>query len=282
MSNQPIPLCPTAETLALFANGDLDAQTRNAVLAHIEYCSDCMAAVLSASAFLEEERERVAPKENVYTSSRWWMAVAAAIVLAIIAVPFLRQRDPIGRLAALAPRSERGSEARLSGGFAWAPYHGPMRSTDAGVDAGRLKLGGAAGDVIDRAGYDRSAEAQHAAGVAMVLVEKPEEAIVRLEDAARTSHDAKTWSDLAAARYAAAVQLGRASLYPTALAAADAALHINPNLPEALFNRALILERLGLNDEAKRAWQNYLQADRLSPWANEARSHIAAMPVSTR
>lgn len=289
MSNLPIPQCPTAETLALFANGDLDDQTRNDVLAHIEHCNDCMAAVLSANAYLEEERERQEPKENVFreanekihTSPRWWMAVAAAIVIAIIAVPFLRQRDPIERLAALAPRSERGTEARLSGGFAWAPYRGPMRSTDAAVNAAALKLGGVAGDVIDRAGRDRSAEAQHAAGVAMVLVEKPEEAVARLEDAAKTSHDAKTFSDLAAARYAAAVQLGRASLYPTALAAADAALHIDPHLPEALFNRALILEHLGLTDEAKRAWQNYLQADPSSPWATEARSHIAAIPAST-
>jgi CHAT domain-containing protein/Tfp pilus assembly protein PilF len=285
LSNLPIPLCPTAETLALFASGGLDEQTRNDVLAHIEHCSDCMAAVLSANAYLEEEREREReePKEKTLSSSssRWWLAVAAAIVIAIIAAPFLRQRDPISRLAALAPRSERGIEARLSGGFAWAPYHGPMRSTDAGVNAGRLKLGGAAGDVIDRAEYDNSAEAQHAAGVAMVLVEKPEEAISRLEKAAQTSRDAKTFSDLAAARYAAAVQLGRASLYPTALAAADAALRIDPNLPEALFNRALILERLGLTDEAKRAWQSYLQADSSSPWATEARTHIGALPAST-
>ncbi len=279
MSNLPIPLCPTDETLALFANGDLDDQTGNNVLAHIEHCTDCMAAVLSAHAHLEEER--MEPEKRVPSSSRWWLAAAAAVLIAIIALPLLRQRDPIGRLAALTPRSERGIEARLSGGFVWAPYHGPMRSNDTAVSSARLKLGGVAGDVIDRANNDHSAEAQHAAGVAMVLVEKPEEAVARLEVAARTSHDAKTWSDLAAARYAAAVQLGRASLYPTALAAADSALRIDSNLPEALFNRALILERLGLTAEARKAWLRYMEVDSSSPWANEARERLRKLPAES-
>src|SRR4051794_4152666 len=263
----------------MFASGDLDAQTRNYVLAHIEHCSDCMAAVLSANAHLKEERSVWRSRTN----SRWWMsAVAAAVLIAIIAVPMLRSgHDPIGKLVALAPTSERTIEPRLSGGFAWAPYHGPMRATGTSMDAARLELGGAAGEAINRAEHDRSTEVQHAAGVAMVLVEKPEEAVARLEAVARTSNDARTWSDLAAARYAAASQLGRASLYPTALAAADAALRIDPNLSEALFNRALILTRLGLTDEAKRAWQRYLQVDSSSSWAIEARSHLAGLPVST-
>jgi len=263
----------------MFASGNLDAQTRNDVLAHIEHCSDCMAAVLSANAHLEEERSVWRPRSN----SRWWLgAVAAAVLIAIISVPMIRRgRDPIGRLVALAPTSERTIEPRLSGGFAWAPYHGPMRASGTSLDAARLELGGAAGEAINRAAHDRSADVQHAAGVAMVLVEKPEEAAARLEAVTRTSPDARTWSDLAAARYAAASQLGRASLYPTALAAADAALRIDPNLSEALFNRALILTRLGLTDEAKRAWQRYLQVDSSSSWATEARSHLADLPVST-
>ena len=279
MSSPPIPPHPTDETLAMFASGNLDTQTRNDVLAHIEHCSDCMAAVLSANAYLEEERSVWRTRSN----SRWWMgAVAAAVLIAIISVPMLRRgHDPIGGLVALAPRSERTIEPRLSGGFAWAPYRGPMRATGTSMDAARLQLGGAAGDAINRAEHDRSTEAQHAAGVAMVLVEKPEEAAARLEAVARTSNDARTWSDLAAARYAAASQLGRASLYPTALAAADAALRIDPNLSEALFNRALILTRLGLTDEAKRAWQRYLQVDPSSSWASEARAHLADLPSST-
>lgn len=267
------------ETLAAFAEGRLDAASRNDVIAHLDHCEECLndVALVMPSAGAESEKRR-------FLRPTWIIAIAAVVVLAI-ALPALRQAihpsSPTDTLVALAPRSARLVEPRLTGGFPWAGYHGPMRATAGTPDAQQLKLGGAAGDLIERSEHDPSAEAQHAAGVAMVLVEKPDEAIAKLETAARASHDAKSWSDLAAARYATASKLGRASLYPEALAAADAALRIDANLPEALFNRALILERLGLTDEAKRAWQRYLEADSSSDWATEARSRIAQLPAST-
>jgi hypothetical protein len=267
------------ETLAAFAEGKLDVAARNAVIAHLDQCEECLTdvALVMPSAGAEAEKRR-------FLRPTWIIAIAAVVVLAI-ALPALRQairpKSPTDTLVALVPRSARLVEPRLTGGFPWAGYHGPMRATSSTADAQQLRLGGAAGELIERADHDQSAEAQHAAGVAMVLVEKPDEAIAKLESAARASHDAKSWSDLAAARYATASKLGRASLYPEALAAADAALHIDPNLPEALFNRALILERLGLTDEAKRAWQRYLEADSSSDWATEARSRMAQLPATT-
>ncbi len=267
------------ETLAAFAEGKLDAATRNAVIAHLDQCEECLndVALVMPSAGAESEKRR-------FLRPAWIIAIAAVVVLAI-ALPALRQaihpKSPTDTLVALVPRSARLVEPRLTGGFPWAGYHGPMRATGTTADAQQLKLGGAAGELIENADHDQSAEAQHAAGIAMVLVEKPDEAIAKLETAARVSKDAKSWSDLAAARYATASKLGRASLYPEALAAADAALRIDPNLPEALFNRALILERLGLTDEAKRAWQRYLETDSSSDWATEARSRIAQLPAST-
>ena len=277
MSSLPRPECPRDETLAAFVEGKVDAATRAAVLAHIERCRDCMATVLSVNAQMHEERHERQP-------SRSWMAIAAAVLIAaIIAVPLYlrRERGPIARLVALAPRSERAVEPRLSGGFPWAAYSGANRVANEPMDAEHMKLGGAAGELVEQADKDRGAGAQHAAGVALVLMQQPAGAIAHLEAAAKQSNDAKTWSDLAAARYAAASQLGRASLYPTALAAADTALRIDPSLPEALFNRALILERLGLTDEARRAWQRYLDVDSNSPWAAEARAHMAQVPATT-
>jgi tetratricopeptide (TPR) repeat protein len=113
----------------------------------------------------------------------------------------------------------------------------------------------------------------------MMLVEKTDEATARLEGAARTSHDAKTWSDLAAARYAAAVQSRRLTLLPPALTAAGEALRADPTLPEALFNRALILERMGSAGEARQAWLRYLEVDAKSSWAAEARGHLNELPA---
>jgi tetratricopeptide (TPR) repeat protein len=240
-----------------------------------------MAAVLAADAHLAEERTvgRDWSGRRARSDSRWWLgAVAAAVIIAVIAVPLLsRRNDPIARLIALAPASARIVEPRLSGGFAWAPYRGPMRSADSAADAERLKLGGAAGDAIARAQRDDSEHAQHAAGVALVLVDQPAAAIDRLRVAAEQSpNDVHVWSDLAAARYAASVQLQRPSLLPEALAAADHAVRIDPKSAEALFNRALILDHLGKTTDARSAWLRYLQIDSSSSWATEARSHLAA------
>jgi len=267
------------ETLAAFAEGRLDAAKRDAVVAHIDQCQGCMddVALVMSSATAESERRR-------FRKNNWFFALAAALVLAV-ALPFawhMTHASATDELVSLSPRSARIVEPRLTGGFPWVAYHGPMRAAGGSVtDAERLKLGGAAGELIQRAEHDPNADAQHAAGVALVLVEKPDDAIAKLESAASTSHDAKAWSDLAAARYAAAVQFRRPSLYPEALAASDDALRIDPKLPEALFNRALILENMGLISEARKAWQRYLEVDPGSQWANEARDHLAKLPATT-
>ena len=95
----------------------------------------------------------------------------------------------------------------------------------------------------------------------MVMINHAEDAIVRLAaEAKRSPREARPWSDLAAAQYAAALA-GRASLYPEALASTDRALAIDGRHAEALFNRALILERLGLRGEARTAWLRYLECN---------------------
>lgn len=253
--------CPTDETLALFADGQLDPETRNTVLAHLETCNDCMRAVLAANAHLAEEQE---------TGSRWWMgAVAAALIIAaVIAFPMLQRRsDPLRPLVATAPVSERIVEPRLSGGFAWAPYRGPMRATETTTDPAQMKVAGAAADAVERVDTDHSAKAERAAGVALMLVGRPDAAAPHLRTAG-------AWSDLAAAEYAEALRTGRASNLPAALDAADRAIAADPRAPEALFNRALILQHLGRTEDARAAWRRYLEADARSPWADEARAHL--------
>ncbi len=218
----------------------------------------------------------------------WLLAAAAVFALAaVLALPlWLRSRPPSGaaRLAALLPRSARPVEPRLAGGFAWAPYRGPLRAGagETAPDAPRLRLLGVAGELVEQADRDGSSLHQHDAGVALLLVEQPTAAVARLRAAVRRSPaDAGSWSDLAAALYAGALRLARPSLYPEALAAADRALAIAPELAEARFNRALILERLGLAQPAREAWQRYLTIDPDSPWGAEARAHLARLPVAT-
>jgi CHAT domain-containing protein/tetratricopeptide (TPR) repeat protein len=271
-----------AETLAAFVDGALQEAEVTRVLSHLDHCPSCRTSVEIANQVLADE----SPRDAATRRPAWWLAMAAALAILLLAVPAVRiwrARQPIEKLVALAPRTERRVEPRITGGFAWAEYGGVERSSASNAaDPQQLKLAGAAGELVERAARDDDAEAQHAAGVAMLLIESPSEAVTRLEKAVAHSNDPKRWSDLAAARYAVASKLGQASLYTTALAAADTALRADPNLAEARFNRALILERLGLTDEARRAWQRYLEIDASSPWASEARARLAALPESTR
>ncbi|HET8774689.1 MAG TPA: CHAT domain-containing protein [Thermoanaerobaculia bacterium] len=268
--------CPDAETLALFVEGKLKRHEIAAVTAHLETCAICTRAVRGANAELAPPRTR-AP----------WLLAAAAVLAALVAVPALLYFRKVGvdpslrTVIELSPRSARVLEPRLSGGFPYAPWRGPNRSGAAPTDSRQLKLFGAAGELIERAAKAPTPQAQHDAGIALTVIGKPLEAAGHFRDAAARGASARVWSDLAAAQYAAALQLGRPSLFPEALASADRALQADPRLPEALFNRALILERIGLTGQAREAWQRYLAVDAASPWAAEARQHLTKLPVHT-
>ena len=52
------------------------------------------------------------------------------------------------------------------------------------------------------------------------------------------------------------------------------ALELNPNLMEALFNRALCFQYMTLAHQAEEAWRQYLQKDSSSQWAAEAQQNL--------
>jgi CHAT domain-containing protein len=217
------------------------------------------------------------------------LAVAALLAAVAITIPVLRwnatrtssdqsgTRDAslIANLIAVAPHEHRVVAARLSG-FPWARLQAPSRG-DAKPDPADLKVAGAAGDVLEKTADQHQPEARHATGVAYLLIGQRNDSVAALEQAARNSSDAHAWNDLAAARYAVAVEDERPSQLPEALADADHALRLDPKLPEALFNRALIIERLGITEQARKAWHRYLEIDPGSAWAVEARAHLHAM-----
>ena len=274
---------PDSETLAAFAEGRLTGAARASVVEHLDGCEECMTELTLAMQMAKgDARETARP-----TFGRRGRIVAAAASLIVGVAGMLwwnvsrGSRTALDTLVAMAPRDARPVEPRLTGGFAWAAYRGSARASAGSVDAERMKLVGAAGELVARAGSDPDADAQHAAGVALVLVQDPGAAVAYLEKAAQKANDAKNWSDLAAAIYAAAAERQRDSLYAEALAAADRALRLDPALPEALFNRALILERMRIAAQARRAWARYLEVDPSSRWAEEARAHLAALPAAT-
>jgi CHAT domain-containing protein len=199
---------------------------------------------------------------------------AAAVLL--LALAGCRGDSPAERMRATAGRAERTVEARLTG-FNWSA----MRVQRAGrevapLDPARLELAGAAGAVIERT------SSSHDSGVGYLMIDRDADAVEALQEAARQSPgNAAIWSDLAAARYTLAVRGNKPYELPPALAAADRALLITPAFPDALFNRALIIERLGISEAARHAWQRYLQTDGNSKWSDEALAHLGRLDVTT-
>lgn len=275
--NDEMPRHPEAQTMAAFVDGTLAREEIAAVAGHLRECADCRLVVTETARF-EREEARVAPRRS------WWLALAAAVAAlaigALIASLLIRRASPIHRLIAAAPRQHRFVEARLSG-FPWAQLQAPSRG-EAKPDPADLKLAGAAGDVLDTTAERSDPTAEYARGVAYLVIGRRSDGIASLEAAAAHSTDPRTWNDLAAARYAAATNDERPSQLPEALAAADHALRLDPNFAEARFNRALILERLGLLDHARNAWRSYLALDPDSAWSIEARAHLQKLQPASR
>jgi len=91
------------------------------------------------------------------------------------------------------------------------------------------------------------------------------------------SHDARAWSDLAAAYLVRAGREEDPRDLLRAYEAADRAVKEDGSLPEAYFNRALALERLALKPAARAAWRGYLAVDGGSSWTGEAKDHLKAL-----
>lgn len=263
-----LPRHPEAGTMAAFVEGTLPRDEMATVATHLKGCGECRTVVAETAKFEEEERQ-LAPRQPRYR----WLAAAAAIGVAALTMPLLRTAtSPIAKLVEAAPRGHRTIEARCSG-FPWARLQPPVRG-EALPDPADLKLAGAAGEVLQETTGDAAAKSQHAAGVAYLMIGRATEAVAALERAAKTANDARMWNDVAAAHHHLATASGRASHLPLALAAVRRAIELEPKSAEAQFNRALILEAMGLRAEARQAWHAYLALDPSSDWSNEAREHL--------
>lgn len=273
---------PVPEVLGAFFEGRLDGEERASVVAHLAACNLCVGFVRGTRAARDEE-ERTAGAKVVPFPRRRWLFAAAAVMIAALGLAagyaFFQARDRKGvqTLIAAAPQTYRTIEPRLTG-FGWAELRHLRDAYGSRVDPEGLRLAGAAGEVLTETQNDESADARRAAGVASLLVRETSRATAELRKATvRDPRNAAAWNDLAAALYTDAVQQRRHASLADALAAAERAAELAPSMPEARFNRALILERMGLRAEAASAWRESLAADSSSPWAAEARRRLAAL-----
>ncbi len=197
-----------------------------------------------------------------------WLGVSLALLVGI-AVWFIQPLRPssLARLAAATPGDARLIEARISGGFQWAPFPGSKRRETGTRTLSML----AAAHQILQSTEERS---PHAAAVAQLFADHSDVAIAELTAIAQESREAAVWNDLGAAHYDAAARSGSAEHLMDALAAVDQALLFDPGFSEALFNRALVLERFHLRDAAASAWRDFLAHAPSDGWRDEAQRHL--------
>jgi hypothetical protein len=284
---------PSDETLAAFIDGRLDAETRAKVIAHMTTCSECYSVFLSATELPSRPAAR-----NSWRPRRAWLAVAAATFAAGVACMFLitpvrdrilHRENGMATLANAAP-AERTIAGRISG-FRYQSPAPVMRSSRSNPlqNPANASLLTAAARVQRAVAARRTAANLHASGVANLLLGNDDVAIDTLHEAllAETeersvsaaitdSDDVPLLNDLSAALANRAIERRRP--IPDAVEAvrcADRAWRIG-GTPEAAWNRAIAIEALNGRGHASTAWHDYLAMDSTSPWAAEARKHLAA------
>jgi CHAT domain-containing protein/tetratricopeptide (TPR) repeat protein len=130
--------------------------------------------------------------------------------------------------------------------------------------------------ILSLARRQPTAENLFEAGLLQLMEGRTDASVSLLSESSRLApRNASILNDLAAAYLAVAKAQGSAISYFHALASAERALRLDPNLDAARFNRALALESLGIGWEAIKAWGHYQAGDSTSRWADEARWHIS-------
>jgi Flp pilus assembly protein TadD len=65
--------------------------------------------------------------------------------------------------------------------------------------------------------------------------------------------------------------------YSYALEYLGRSLKAKPNSPEAVFNRAVVFDRLNMTDDAEGEWRRYLEMDKSGAWHDEAQRRLQAV-----
>lgn len=137
-----------------------------------------------------------------------------------------------------------------------------------------------------------TASAQHALGKVYLSKKEFDKAVAKFEGALKDDpNNAQIYADLGAALLEkgkvevqksktdnSTAESGKGMEYfAQSLANLNKALELDNNLPEALFNRALLHESIGLLPQAEADWRQYLERDPNSKWTDEARDRLTQL-----
>lgn len=211
---------------------------------------------------------------------------ATAVLLIIVGVVVWRvafyESDVDKGLAQLraAYRGQRPTESRSTAGFEYAPLIVTRGSEP--VSGDKKTRDRAYVDLFAAADNSTDAKAHHALGLYYLAEKQFDKALNEFNTALKFApDDAGLQSDISAvylekAKQADATESGEVlENLARALQFVNRALEIDSLLLEALFNKALILQKMPqLTNQAREAWEEYLKKDSTSPWADEARKNL--------
>jgi CHAT domain-containing protein/Flp pilus assembly protein TadD len=176
-------------------------------------------------------------------------------------------------------REQRPIEARIAG-FNYAPFAQVRGSELEKVDyASRDRAERIIRDTVED---DHSPASYHALGQFYLAERQFDKAIDQFEKALQLDSDnAKLQNDMGAAL----LERGKAQrlsgndgksmeTFARSLERFNKALELDPSMPDALFNRAILYQNMMLPQQAEADWIKYLERDANSPWAEEARKNL--------
>jgi tetratricopeptide (TPR) repeat protein len=194
-----------------------------------------------------------------------YVAVFALLLVAVLVsvVYFINRRgtgsaDDLAELRSIY-RQERPTETRIYG-FGYAPL---TQTRGAAETREKNQLRRIENSLIEATEKSPNAETHHALGVFYLTQAKYADAIRELEAAEKLADkNAKLHNDLGAAYFEQAKASGKEKKLESlsrALEEFTTAWELDGQLLEALFNRSLALQELGLAREARESWTLYLQ-----------------------
>lgn len=223
----------------------------------------------------------------------WRLAVSAFLVLAgglaAWQIFFYQSLADQARIALKRSFHESPIEGRIAG-INWPPHRGTLSGAPEAADGTSLR--GAELFSQQAVAAKGNADSHHALGQVYLAIGDFGNAIRELEKALeRNPNNAEINSDLGTAyleRGHAAQEKTRQDKsapetdtsvvdFSQCLNHLNLALEQDPGLPPALFNRALCHEYMVLLPQARTDWQDYLNHDNKSAWADEARRHLKSV-----
>jgi len=273
--------CLEPEAIAALVEGRLSRRERRNLEVHLASCKACCTVLAEAIRYSEEQGNRAVvrfpPRPVLWTAG----ALAATVLVAVAVWQFAPRPGGEARvLRGMAPlvaveTASRSIDARITGGFTWVPLEPLSRSGGGPRTTPAWELLAAASRVKKDAEADPSPENRHALGVAHLVLGDLDQAVSVLRSVASDAPpNATLLNDLGAALLARGEMQARPDDFVEALSLIDKALQLDGTLKEALFNRAVALEKLHLDDKAVAAWDDYLGRGPESGWADEARQRL--------